>query len=81
MRNLKCWLTGCEKHPQDYDPEHAECVRCGGIVSYSDMVGDTRYNRIKEWCNYWLFRKWIPAKCWSCGRRYKCDESDEHIPF
>lgn len=81
IMGIRCWWLGHEKHPDDYDPEHAQCIHCGDHVSYADLVGDTRHNRFKEWCNYYFFRKWWSAKCSSCGHRFKHDESNEHIPF
>ena len=82
IKNIRCWWFGCEPHPQDpTDPEFLECMHCDEIISYGDMVGDTRHNRFKEWCNYYLFRKWWPEKCSSCGHRFKCDDDVDHIPF
>jgi len=80
---VRCWWFGCEIHLQDYSPpEETICVHCGDLVSYGDMVGDTRHNRFKEWARYWLWRKWFPAKCFACGRRWRiCDENIDHIPF
>lgn len=90
VSRVMCWWFGCTpNHDRTYfwfDKDHCEdhlpCKRCDNYdVSYGDMVGDTRHNRFKERCNYWLFRKWIPEKCSDCGHRYKCDESIDHIPF
>jgi len=78
--NIKCWWFGCEPHPQDpAPPEYITCDRCGENVGYGDLVGDTRHNRFKSWCNYYLFRKWIPEKCKSCEKRY--GNHDNCIPF
>ena len=85
-----CWWFGCDAdhdnaqswHDYDHWEYHVPCRRCDcKDVSYADQVGDTRHNRFKNWCNYWLFRKWWPAKCSECGHRFKCDESIDHIPF
>ncbi|MFQ6333225.1 hypothetical protein [Methylophilus sp. 3sh_L] len=81
---MRCWLFGCEAHPQEYchsDDHLFTCIHCGEEASYSDMVGDTRINRFKSWINYWLFRKWWPVKCSDCGHRFGCDESVDHVPF
>ena len=81
-RNFRCWWFGCETHPDDSaPPEYAQCMRCRGIVSYADLVGDTRHNRAKSLARYWLLRKWMPAKCCCCGGRWKHDESMDHLPF
>ena len=80
VMRLACWWFGCEGHPQDpAPPEYLECVRCGDIVSYGDMVGDTLHNGTKDWLRYWLFRRWIPAKCGDCGKRF--GGHDGCIPF
>ena len=89
MGKLRCWWFGCVPDEsrvcgcdsdRNYD-YNTPCKRCDCFdVSYADMVGDTRHNRLKEWLRYWLFRRWIPAKCPDCGKRpYKpCDKC---IPF
>jgi len=83
VSRLRCWWLGCEPHPQDpAPPDFLECQHCGEIVDYGDLVGDTRYNRFKAWCYYWLFRRWCPVKCGDCGRRWRdCDDAIDHIPF
>lgn len=76
---LLCWWFGCYRHENDpAPPGYAHCVRCDGIVPYSDEVGDTRHNRAKDWCRWYLFRKWWPEKC-EHGKRWRCNE--EHLPF
>lgn len=85
MKRIICWWHG---HRPDYkrsawngDYYPVPCSRCGASdTSYSDQVGDTRHNRTKEWVHYWLFRRWIPAKCQDCGRRSMCDECRD-VPF
>lgn len=83
---FRCWWFGCEYDEEDEDSympiEYMACKHCGGSAKYSDLVGDTRHNRFKAWCYYWLFRKWWPAKCEKCGRRWReCDWDEDHIPF
>lgn len=81
---IRCWLFGCEAHPQEYchrDDNRFDCIHCGEETSYGDLVGDTRFNRLRDWVNYWLFRKWWPVKCIQCGHRFGCDESVDHLPF
>ncbi len=87
-RKLRCWWFGCEAHPQESyyrDDNFFSCIHCGNEASYSDLVGDTRHNRLKEAAQYWLWNRWIPAKCSWCQRRWRsCDESMVHgddIPF
>ena len=83
MKRLICWWLGCEEHPQDpAPPGYADCRRCGRIVDYGDMVGDTRHRRFTEAARYWLFRRWIPVKCGVCGRRWsECPDDNDHLPF
>jgi len=81
--NIKCWWFGCRPNPWNSAPmDYVDCELCGEVMEYADLVGDTRHNRFKSWCHYWLFRKWIPGKCPYCGNRWKqCDDSYDHIPF
>ena len=89
LKRMWCWWFGCV--PGDLARHYYSdgsgcddfyhCKRCGNEVDYGDLVGDTRHNRFKENMNYYLFRKWFPAKCPDCGRRYGHDESIDHIPF
>lgn len=80
VSRLLCWWFGCYQHEDDpAPPEYAHCVRCDGIVSYADMVGDTKHNRSTYFLKYWCFRKWWPAKCGDCGRRFGCHE--DCLPF
>lgn len=86
LKRLICWWTGCDPDYSaqfyDHDSGWSEppCRRCGAeFVSYADCIGETRHNRFKDACHYWLLRKWIPAKCPDCGsRRGPCDNC---IPF
>lgn len=78
--NFYCWYFGCELHPQDSSTfEYASCVRCGGSVSYENMVGITRCGGVKKWIGYWFFRRWCPEKCRDCGSRY--GHHDDCLPF
>lgn len=89
-KNLLCWWFGCKAGEPVYDScEYIgwihPCLRCGADdVSYGDMVGDTRHNRLMEWLKHWLFWRWymriLPAKCSECGRR-GCDDFDHQLPF
>ena len=48
MKRVICWWFGCR--PQ-YEPDRDgfSCSRCGAWdVRYSDLVGDTRHNRMIE---------------------------------
>lgn len=77
-----CWWFGCAPHPQDTaPPDELECMHCGMNVPYSDMVGDTRHNRTIGWLRYWLWRRWIPAKCYACGARFGHRENCDGVPF
>ncbi len=79
---LRCWWYGHEQHPQDSaPPESATCMHCGDYVPYGDMVGDTRRNRTLDWLRYWLWRRWLPAKCPACGARFGHRGDCDGIPF
>ena len=90
---LLCWWFGCDPeepsdvplYSGDYYYPPLKCKRCRDVVPYSDLVGDTRHNRAKQWANYWLFRKWFPKRCLACGNRWVCDKTISHedadIPF
>jgi hypothetical protein len=85
MTKIACWWFGCKPDPENaHDTEYGyivPCCRCGAQdTTYADQVGDTRHNRAKEWAHYWLFRRWIPAKCKDCGRRSTCEECGD-LPF
>ncbi len=80
--DLRCWLLGCEPHPQDpAPPEHITCDHCGDLMSYGQLCGAEVgfYYKAKDWCHYWLYRKWLPEKCLSCGKRY--GDHSGCIPF
>jgi len=80
---LLCWWFGCYVHEQDPRPvNEATCARCDGYVEYSDLVGDTRHERLMSFLRG-IVRKVWPRKCRDCGHRFKCDERVEHddIPF
>lgn len=80
---INCWYFGHEHHPDDSTPiEAITCIKCGELMSYDDLVGDTRHLRLIDFMRHWFFRKWFPAKCTACGRRWReCDETVDHIPF
>lgn len=59
-------------------------MHCGDYVPYGDMVGDTRHNRaIDQWHRFtWaILRRWLPHKCPACGKRGKCADDCDGIPF
>jgi len=77
---LRCKWFGCEQHEQDWAPvEYATCYHCGESLNYEHMAGITRWNDVKDWLSYWLFRKWWPTKCMDCGKRF--GHHDGCIPF
>lgn len=77
-----CWWFGCAPHPQDpAPPDELTCMHCGRNVPYGDLVGDTRHNRTMDWLRYWLWRRWLPAKCPACGARYGHRSDCDGIPF
>jgi hypothetical protein len=79
INKLICWFFGCIWDQQDTAPlEYLECKRCGGFVQYSDMIGDTRHNRLKEYLLH-FFRIFVPGKCIDCGKRY--GDHSNCIPF
>lgn len=72
MKRIICWWFGCKTNDnRDYFADHESCVRCGAEdISYADLVGDTKHNRLRWFFAYWFFRKWIPMKCVTCGKRF-----------
>lgn len=54
---------------------------CGEYVPYSDMVGDTRRNRAVGAMRYWLWRRWLPRKCFACGAWFGHRGDCDGIPF
>ena len=61
VRQLVCWWFGCDP---DYRPQPntsaIPCKRCGAFdVTYSDCVGDTRHNRMKQRIVYWCWTRWL----------------------
>ena len=81
-RKAACWWFGCEHDPDDPAPvEYVTCIRCGESIDYADLVGDTRHNRTMEWLGYWFFRKWLPAQCVCCKRRFWHSDDCDGIPF
>lgn len=80
--NVLCWWFGHK--PGKFKENCIPCIRCGQYdIGYEGLVEDSRYTRVKEWLNYYLFRKWLPEKCPDCGRRYgkaNCDICDD-LPF
>ena len=80
---LRCAWFGCvPPPPEDAVPiEYARCTRCDSPLDYADMVEESRHERCKAAIHYWFWRKWWPARCPDCGRRYRCDETVDHIPF
>lgn len=83
LRHLRCVWFGCVVPPPE-DPipiECAQCTRCGKAIEYADLVEESRHERCKAAVRYWLWRRWWPARCRYCGRRYRCDESADHLPF
>lgn len=82
VSRLRCWWDGCAGHPQDPSPvEELECMRCGNVVGYGDLVGDTRHARFRDFCSRWSVRRLWPTRCSDCGHRFKHDDSVDHIPF
>lgn len=87
MFKIKCFLFGhsCEFEETGFCTTRNEyiwlCHRCNKELDF--------YNaNIKPGVilDIWLriterFRDVFPEKCEHCGKRYKCDESIDHIPF
>lgn len=79
-----CWWLGCRPaydHSCDLSPNYAvPCSRCGAPdTSYADRVGDSRHAAFVRWLHYWLLRRWVPACCGTCGKRY--GRHDRCLPF
>lgn len=86
VRRLVCWWHGCQpdyEHPCELAPNYVvPCKRCGAPdTSYADRVGDSRHYRTKQWAWWWLWRKWWPAKCSDCGKRFGNHERCDDFPF
>ena len=86
MRNLLCWWFGCVpdyEHPREVSPSYVvPCSRCqASDTSYADRVGDTRHSRLIHALGYWLWRRWVPAKCPDCHHRYGVHEQCDQLPF
>jgi hypothetical protein len=86
MRSARaiCWWFGCKPdfgHSCELSPNYVvPCKRCGvPDTEYADRVGDTRHNAAIGWLRYWLLRRWVPARCNDCGRRY--GRHDNCLPF
>ena len=80
MISVRCWWLGHEPDYFDQKPE-PDCIHCGRSISYDELVSDCRQRRVLAMARHWLLRKWWPAKCGDCGRRFKCDDRIDHIPF
>lgn len=78
---LHCWWFGCERHEQDPRAvDEVTCVRCDELISYADLVGDTRHYRFVKAIKRWIPR-W-PSKCPNCGARFgRHRGTDCDIPF
>lgn len=86
LKRVTCWWFGCEPDMEaiehSYHYECVPCSRCGAPdVSYADQVGDTRHHRAKEWARWWLWRRWLPAKCHDCGNRFGNHDQCDDVPF
>lgn len=82
IRKLQCWWRGHVQNP--YFGDH--CENCDELVSYEDFVNggvETFFWRIKQRIRYGRVGRLINRfkKCPDCGRRFKCDETQDHIPF
>ena len=82
MRPFRCWWFGCAPEPYDYlPPEYIQCRRCGNLINYSDVVGDTRACRTILRLRRWVQIVW-PERCSDCGHKWtRCDETIDHLPF
>ena len=79
-----CWWFGCRpdyEHPCELSPNYlVPCRRCGSRdTTYADRVGDTRHAALVAWLKHWLLRRWMPARCSDCGKRF--GEHDKCLPF
>lgn len=86
MKNPICWWFGCDPdygHSCELDPSYVvPCKRCGAPdTSMEDRVGETKHSRFVCLFAYWLWRKWVSAKCSDCGRRYGNHEQCDELPF
>lgn len=73
-----CWFFGCISSPVG-PGEPFYCARCGEYMSYESLAGITRWAAVKDWCHYWMMRRWFPKRCGDCGSRY--GDHDGCLPF
>lgn len=84
---LICWWIGHRVDSKAFGYDGDEyiwfCHRCerDDVDFYEAAVEPSRYQKVKTSLAHWLFRKWFPEKCKSCGNRYKCNDDIDHIPF
>ena len=77
--NLYCWWFGHD--PEYTGSSHTLCKRCDlWDIDYQELVTGSRSYKTKQFFIYWLYRRWWPEKCKSCGKRKGCGEND-CIPF
>jgi len=79
--NIICKFFGCKPvdNPPPYGP--IPCARCAiEDIGYSDLVGDTPFNRLKEKALA-PFKRLIPNKCFDCGKRFGNHDDCDELPF
>lgn len=66
----------------------APCPKCGSYNMKPQMPiqmeltgSETVPQVLGKWARYWFWRKWCPVKCCCCGRRWRHDETKDHLPF
>lgn len=82
LRRILCWWYGHDPHYGAYPAGHGAvpCRRCGITdIGYADLVCDTRRERAWAWLIRWSFRRWWPARCIDCGKRF--GRHDDCLPF
>ena len=78
----KCWIFG---HDQTGEPVYTDygwdypCLRCGGL---DDPIHVRIWWKLRFLVTLAIlsFRARMTPCSW-CGRRWKCDEKADHIPF
>lgn len=78
MKKIICFIFGHE--PEYTGGNNVHCSRCDlWDIPYHELIEGRRFMKAVLFLKYWLYRKWFPAKCFDCGKRYA--DHSQCIPF